>query len=87
MRKPVRKVRRCSRKPGKGQGKQPRKGNTRLSGKGITAFVADLTDDAYDETFFGKGRQVKDEVKVRPNDPQAKELEMARTHEEEMEPS
>ena len=29
---------------------------TRLSGKGITACVADLTDDAYEETFFGKGR-------------------------------
>ena len=56
MRKPARKVRRFFRKPGKGQGKQPRKGNTRLSGKGITASVADLTDDAYEETFFGKGR-------------------------------
>ena len=55
MRKPVRKVRRFFRKPGKGQGKQPRKG-ARLSGKGITAYVADLTDDAYEETFFGKGR-------------------------------
>ena len=56
VRKPVRKVRRFFRKPGKGQGKQLRKGNNRLSGKGITAYVADLTDDAYDETFFGKGR-------------------------------
>ena len=31
--------------------------------------------------------EVKDKVKVRVNDPQAKEWEMARTHEEEMEPS
>ena len=34
-----------------------------------------------------KDEEVKDEVKVRVNDPPAKEWETARTHEEEMEPS
>ena len=60
MRKPVRKVRRFFRKTinnsftkGKGQGK--RKGK-RLSGKGISAYIADLNDDDYEDLFFGRGK-------------------------------
>ena len=61
MRKPVRKVRRYFRKEaeggwkGKGKGQSKSKGK-RLSGKGISAYVAELSDEAYEETFFGKGK-------------------------------
>ena len=53
MRKPVRKVRRFFRqklrRKGKGKGK-------RFTGKGLSAYVTSLSDEEYEETFFGKGK-------------------------------
>ena len=49
MKKPVRRVRRFFRRTmrnkGKGKGK-------RLSGKGITAFTIDLSDEEYEDIYF-----------------------------------
>ena len=50
-RKPVRKVRRFFRRKGKGKGK-----GKRLSGKGISTYVATLGDEEYEDMFFGRGR-------------------------------
>ena len=55
MNKPVRRFRRYFRKkllPKKGKGR----GKGRLTGKGITAWIAGLSDDEYEETLFGRGR-------------------------------
>eukprot|EP00959_Pyramimonas_sp_CCMP1952_P102330 2140613-Pyramimonas_sp.AAC.1 len=55
-RKPVRRVRRRIRRSFKGKGKGKR-GRRRLNGRGISAFPQRLSDDQYDEIFFGgKGR-------------------------------
>ena len=53
MRKPTRKLRRFVRqkfkRKGKGKGK-------RMTGKGISSFIMNMSDDDYEEMFFGKGR-------------------------------
>eukprot|EP00959_Pyramimonas_sp_CCMP1952_P355470 7445520-Pyramimonas_sp.AAC.1 len=55
-RKPVRRVRRRMRRSFKRKGKGKR-GRRRLSGRGIAAFLQRLSNDQYDEIFFGgKGR-------------------------------
>ena len=55
MRKPTRKVRRFFRRQlrvkGKGKGK-------RLSGKGVTSYTMSLTDDEYEDMYFGKGKSM-----------------------------
>jgi hypothetical protein len=61
MRKPVRRVRRFVRKQmfhktkGKGKGKRFGK-HRRLSGKGVSTLIADLSDEQYAEVFFGKSK-------------------------------
>ena len=53
MRKPTRKTRRFFRRKlrikGKGKGK-------RLSGKGVSAFTTNLSDDEYEDMYFGRGK-------------------------------
>ena len=53
-RKPVRKVRRFFRRTMKGKGKG--KSGKRVSGKGVSTFTMNLTDEEYEEMYFGKGK-------------------------------
>ena len=57
MKKPIRKVRRTTRREfgrkGKGKGKGKRR---RLHGRGVLAFLASLPDPEYEEILFGKGK-------------------------------
>ena len=59
MKKPVRRVRRSFRKKfwqkGKGRGRTGK--GKRMTGKGLTALVAEMSDDEYETTFFSKGRR------------------------------
>ena len=65
MKKPVRRVRRFFKRQMKGKGRG-RGGRRRLTGRGIRAYVAALSDDAYEELFFGGRGRSKGKGKGRP---------------------